>query len=291
MVSQTHSLAFLKRVLNSLLPRFLISGARNENNTNKAPKQTRFTRLDGLRGVAAFVVFTSHTLYGYDNIIFYGDGAPDHIAEQCGIDIDANRYNDRSRFMQLPFIRLLYAGSPAVAIFFIISGFVLTQKPLRLAREQRWDDLLISLSSAAFRRPFRLLLMLTVATFNTMILTHWDLFDGGVHDETCLVPVFEPAYPVARNFLRQLLDWLLVVWRIINVWDWSLYHPAYDYHLWTISTELRASMAIFLVTLAFCRLRSGVRLAILSILIPYSLIWIRWDMGLFLSGMLFTKTS
>ena len=236
MVPANRVLALLKKTLITLLPSFLILDTVNGNNsTYKHAPQTsrkiRYTSLDGLRGVAAFIVFTFHILYAYDNSVFFGNGVPYNIAEQCGIDIDAARYNGRFRFLQLPFLRLFYAGSPAVAMFFIISGFVLTQKPLRLAREQQWDNLLISLCSATFRRPFRLLLPLMVATFITMILTHLQLFDHGIHDEASLVPVFEPSYPVAQSFLTQFLDWLRVLWRVSNVWDWSLYHPAYDYHL------------------------------------------------------------
>ncbi len=263
----------------------------------KVIHQARVTSLDGLRGVAALSVATHHIVYAHSNAIWFGNGVPYRQARYCGnMDVEAlhdikeEQYNQRSRLLQLPFVRILAMSSAAVAIFFIISGYVLTKRPLRLARDQRWDSVLAALSSATFRRPLRLFPPLLVATFLNMLLTYMGLMDKGLGSED-LWTAYEPATPVASNLPTQFVHWLHVVWRSLNVWDWSSYYPPYDPHLWTISAEFRASMVLFLVTVMLCRLKSRVRLALVCLSIVYSVFWFRWDMALFLSGMLFAETS
>ncbi|KAI9712489.1 MAG: hypothetical protein M1812_006905 [Candelaria pacifica] len=297
MASTLQSIKLTSKAGLNLLPSFLIWESSNDQSVDSSPgaevfHKTRYTSLDGLRGVAAFCVFTYHTIYAYDVAIFFGNGVSYSTASSCyEWGINEKQYNQRSRLLQLPLIRILVMGPSAVAMFFIISGFVLTQRPLRLARDQQWDSVLNTLSSATFRRPLRLFLPLFVATFVSMLLTYLNLMDNGLDKEDCMTYTHEPAVHVARHFSAQFVHWLQVVWQSLNVWDWSLYMPPYDHHLWTISVEFRASMALFLATLMLCRLRSWVRLLIVCLSIAYSVLWFRWDMALFLCGMFFAETS
>lgn len=87
-----------------LLPSFVSSYFRP--NTTARPKPLHDTAyLDGLRGVAAFIVYLHHTqiMYSFDSLYGYGavEGA-NHI-------------------LQLPFFKLLNAGPASVALFFVIS--------------------------------------------------------------------------------------------------------------------------------------------------------------------------
>ncbi|KAI9746778.1 MAG: hypothetical protein M1835_002432, partial [Candelina submexicana] len=231
-------------------------------------------------------------MYAFDNAVWFGNGVSHKTASMCEeIAIDEERYNQRSRLLQLPPFRILAMGPAAVAIFFIISGFVLTQRPLRLARGQQWEEVSHTLSSSIIRRPIRLFLPLFIATFISMLLTYMNLMDNGIDDEYCLVTILEPTAPAAVNFPLQIAQWLRVVWQSLNVWDWSVYFPPYDHHLWTISTEFRGSMALFFATLMLCRLKSWARLTLVCLSIIYSVIWLRWDMALFLFGFLFAETS
>ncbi|KAA8573717.1 hypothetical protein EYC84_005286 [Monilinia fructicola] len=83
--------------------------------------------LDGLRGVASLLVFFCH--FTEENIPF--------MVPSYGLPIDDPV---PSSFMQLPFFRVLYSGRPMVHIFFVISGFVLSLKPLKLARAHNYAD-------------------------------------------------------------------------------------------------------------------------------------------------------
>ena len=75
------------KILLFLAPSFLTSSAKN-------PNLHPTSWLDGLRGVAAFIVFLSHFILGW----FPGTFA--------GFYSTPNAHN----FFQLPFIRILYAG-------------------------------------------------------------------------------------------------------------------------------------------------------------------------------------
>lgn len=92
----------------TLLPSFVTSYFRP--NSTARPKRLHDTAyLDGLRGVAAFIVYLHHTQmqYNYESLYGYGSIAgADHI-------------------LQLPFFKLLNAGPGAVALFFLISVGVL----------------------------------------------------------------------------------------------------------------------------------------------------------------------
>lgn len=287
-----------KNVLVSLLPTFLVPISwkrpqdRGSTSAESSKRSFRYTRLDGLRGLASLGVVFMHTLYGYSETGLYGDGISyETIAAHCSIHISRARWDSRSHLLQLPFIRILYNGPAGVAIFFIISGFVLTQGPLRYARQREWERALGSLSSATFRRPFRLYLPLIIGTFITMILTYFNVMDRGLHDKDCMVGFFEEPCPVFSTFFAQVNHWLKSFLLSINVWNWRPYDNPYDFHLWTISSELRGSLAIFTVTLATCRLRIKPKLLSICLLIVYCYVWIRWEMCLFLSGMLFAETS
>lgn len=63
-----------------------------------------------------------------------------------------------------------------VAIFFILSGYVLSYKPLQLAREGDTRALYDNLSSAAFRRTPRLFLPIVPAMFGTAVAIYFTCY-------------------------------------------------------------------------------------------------------------------
>lgn len=88
----------------TLLPSFVSSYFRP--NPTSRPKRLHDTAyLDGLRGVAAFVVYLHHTHMMYSMESLYGYGSKPGA----------------THILQLPFVRLVNAGPAAVALFFLIS--------------------------------------------------------------------------------------------------------------------------------------------------------------------------
>src|SRR6478672_4372173 len=88
--------------------------------------QTRVTQLDGLRGIAALVVIACHllsTLPGIGNVVFDDRSAPLDAAGHWAV------------FSPL---HVLWNGTPAVHVFFVLSGFVLILPFTRGDKATRW---------------------------------------------------------------------------------------------------------------------------------------------------------
>ena len=131
--------------------------------------------LDGLRGFAAFMVFLHHNqLWAHD---IHGNSV---FENSFG-------YQGRHYFAALPFVRHFFSGGHfAVAIFFVISGYVLSVKSL--SSIQRGQHLVSadSIGSALFRRWIRLYLPLISVTLSWVVFRHWtDIYvDFGERKET-----------------------------------------------------------------------------------------------------------
>jgi peptidoglycan/LPS O-acetylase OafA/YrhL len=103
-------------------------------------KQLPYTAaLDGLRGIAAYTVLSYHFF------LFFYDMNHGYIPN-----------SEHARFFNLPIIKAASNGLASVAIFFIISGYALSYKSLKLARTQSWQKIHYTLCSSVFRRFLRL---------------------------------------------------------------------------------------------------------------------------------------
>ncbi|QDS68739.1 hypothetical protein FKW77_004598 [Venturia effusa] len=226
--------------------------------------------LDGMRGIAAFLVYIRHFAAATHPDIQYGWGT-----------------NGRHRnFIHLPFIRLLTAGPAMVALFFIISGYALSLGPLKAIQHQSADAGLVRLSSATFRRAARLFLPGVVSTFIVMLCISLGLYGKGRASMTLEdMPGFhEPQPPLAnREALGfQFNLWLLWTWRWFNVWN-PINH-VYDVHLWTLPVEFRSSMVLFMALVAFARTRPQIRLTMLFGCVVYCHYTNAWESWLFFAG-------
>ena len=76
----------------------------------------KITYLNGLRGVAAFIVVFHHFIYAFYPALFLGFGAQLHLKTGEEVFFSGSIFN------------LLYNGNFAVCIFFVLSGFVLSHK-------------------------------------------------------------------------------------------------------------------------------------------------------------------
>jgi peptidoglycan/LPS O-acetylase OafA/YrhL len=63
-----------------------------------------------------------------------------------------------------------------VSVFFVISGYVLSYKAIRLMRAAQYPELLGSLASSVFRRGMRLFLLITASTFISMLFCYWSWY-------------------------------------------------------------------------------------------------------------------
>ncbi|ROW05060.1 hypothetical protein VSDG_00633 [Cytospora chrysosperma] len=137
----------------------------DEKPTDPGRERDKIRCLDGLRGIACFLVFNYHFLWPWTPLIMLGYGAR-----------VPNSPEPFTEWASLPILCLLHRGRPMVAIFFAISGYVLCRHMLRLMYQRRLDDVYKRLASAVFRRVFRLYIPPTVSMFLVALLAQMGAF-------------------------------------------------------------------------------------------------------------------
>ncbi|KAK1656622.1 acyltransferase 3, partial [Colletotrichum godetiae] len=227
--------------------------------------------LDGLRGVAAFVVYIFHYSYLWFPDLRWGYGVEDH-----------------HMFWQMPIIRALHSGRASVTVFFVISGFVLTLKTLTMIHNRKVDQALSVLAGSAFRRPLRLYLPIFASTFIIALLVYWGNY---MRD-----PSGAPIPPRGQTLTEQLRHWF---WSSINLSNpfrpiinrENMGGSEYDGHLWTIPVEFKGSLLVFFLLLIFARTKRWIHL----VGVMGTAFWLvrigDWDQSLFCIGLLLAEIS
>lgn len=224
--------------------------------------------LDGLRGLAAVMVFQHHIFVWLGSILndhFHGFG-------------EAGRYY----FISLPGIRLVYSGGgAAVSIFFILSGFVLAQNLLRLHQAGEKRQFHSALVSAVVRRPFRLYLPCWIIGLICAFVKH--------------VPCFYDAFnqwgsatePDLTTELRRYVFDTLAYFQPFR--DHDFYAGAYTYGvvMWTIPIELKGSMLMYAIVavMHWLDLQPAFLIGLLSTSTAVLFMTGWWTMGCFLAGL------
>ncbi|KAH6649870.1 acyltransferase family-domain-containing protein [Chaetomium tenue] len=320
--------ALLRRTLFFLLPSFvqpLFSRQRHHHHKNNPPLPPRPTApqpgptayLDGMRGLAALIVFFCHFLYTSFAIApGYGSGSGTTAATTTPTANNnhsnpPNPPNHHHHLPLLPFIRLLFSGPPMVCVFFIISGYALSLRPLTRAatttttQSTGTTSALTALTSLIFRRFPRLFLP---AFASTLLITL--LVASGMYERTRAVAA-NPA--LLRNVREPHVGFdvndngggggggsvlVLAVWawagemaRFVHVWDWREFggSTVLDVHLWTVPVEFRCSMVLFLTLAGTLGLRRGWRLGVVGGLAVFVYCSKRWEMVLFYAGLVLAE--
>lgn len=243
--------------LQTLLPSFVADAIWPDHKSPLATHKLHPTSyLDGLRGLAAMIVFVCH----------YTEENHQYLCPSYGLNVDGI-----SSFVQLPFFRVIYSGRPMVHIFFVISGFVLSYKPLKAIRARDLEKCYAALASSTFRRPFRLFGPCVVSTAIIGVLIQMGL----------MYKPFEHHYTQIWAWVDALFHGITWPW----AWDFDL-RPAFDIHLWSIPIEFAHSMLLFLTILGISRLRAQVRTIAMYCLLVYAVLCGKWAAMEFFGGMI-----
>ncbi|KXH38096.1 acyltransferase [Colletotrichum simmondsii] len=226
--------------------------------------------LDGLRGLAAFFVVCHHwslcTMTGEVRRGFMSDDTP--------------------LFLQIPILRLALSGLSNVCVFFVISGYALSYKPMKLIKQKKAAEFAVATASSAFRRYIRLFLPTMITSLTVAGLAYFKLFE--------LEPIPGPAVsmfrpPALDNVWDQIVGWWghfsLLSDPIAKNIERGRGFP-YQPQLWTIPVEFDGSLVIFLAHIAFYRVRPSVRIFFLVCLLVYTIHSCYWQFFLFFSGLL-----
>jgi peptidoglycan/LPS O-acetylase OafA/YrhL len=186
-------------------------------------------------------------------------------------------------FVQLPLVRLVYSGGFMVKVFFVLSGYVLSIKPLQLIRQENNAALMDNLSSAVFRRAFRLYLPTAAA----VLLTHLVL-QSGYHGSTTVGVEF--VTPKSSLGIALADAWRNII-MLINPFRWDHEQPPFYNHLWTIPIEFRGSLVIFILLLGLAQVKTWVRITVLLLLLSLTYIIRLWEISIFVCGIILAESA
>lgn len=224
------------------------------------------TFLDGLRGLAALFVCIQHFIGSFDaNVHEHGFG--EH----------GNYY-----LASLPFLRIVFSGgSAAVAIFFVLSGYVLSKSPVTQFQDGERHTCGMSLASAVVRRPIRLYVPTLGVTLAVALLMHAPL---GV------VPELSWALPKDTVF-AEMTDWLIESIKFFNPFQTHGSNRAwfrYSLVVWTIPIELKGSMLVYasIAIHIFTGSTLSLSLSLQAITVIVLLHLGKWTMACFIAGLI-----
>ncbi|KAI0433535.1 hypothetical protein F5Y09DRAFT_298693 [Xylaria sp. FL1042] len=242
----------------------------------RLPKTMSTTYLNGIRGLACWIVFNEHmTMDKYRDFIFKPYGA-------------VNDGKKLDHFIQLPFVRALIAGKGMVCVFFVLSGFVLSysslrkindpDRPKRQEKTGNHDDLLTSVSSMTLRRAIRLFGPLLALAFITAFVTYY-------------VPWGEMDHKAPNIFVHLYKFWLSAV-TVMDPYHWPRLRPLPRHfgQAWTLGVEYRLSLVMFLMIATTATLSTVGRKAIIIFVAGWSVYCSRrWDVACAMGGMLLAE--
>lgn len=212
--------------------------------------------LDALRGYAAWIVFMFHTFNTYD-----------------------------PSWRLQPFVSIIFAGNGMVALFFVISGYVLSYRLLQHIRNRAAVPVLESLVSSLFRRYLRLYGSCVLSLVIVFIMVRLRLYDGSGE-------LYIPS------FFGQLGDFCLNTFFFINpfaevkgYFTNEVFVSKYLGPMWTIPVEFRGSVIIFVFLAAVCKLSTRSRMLLTWVIIIASYGWTDVYVAEFFLGMFVADLS
>lgn len=189
----------------------------------------KYKNLDGLRGLAALVVVMWHYTLGFLPSLS-GNKAARHVAHE-------------SLFATTP-LHILFAGSSAVTLFFVLSGFVLSVKFFGS------KDTSI-LTSSALRRYSRLMF----PALGSIVITYFILRFGLSYVRTTQSITGSGWLGTLWNFPISFFG---AVWQGIYTIFFGDFNTntSYNFNLWTMHYELFGSFIVFMVMAIFGKLKN-----------------------------------
>ncbi|KAI1077157.1 acyltransferase 3 [Whalleya microplaca] len=169
-------------------------------------------------------------------------------------------------------------------VFFVISGYALSYKPLRLLRQDNHDAAYRTVASSFFRRHPRLFIPAVALSAPAILITYFGFNGNGEGMPGAAVVTLNP--PQLDTIWQQCLDFVREVMHMCDIFTGNASNWPYNNVLWTLPMEFRSSLVIFGMLLALSQLQSGMRLLIILCVVLYSLFYAHWPELLFVGGML-----
>lgn len=226
---------------------------------------TPTTYLDGVRGVASFIVYIFHVNPGMGFREIYPH-----------MDL-------------VPFLGAFWQGPSAVAIFLVVSGFAISCKPVRQIRQGDAVGFANTMASSVFRRWPRLYLPVFAVALFQALLAYAGLDQ---HQMGWFPPNLpQPSFAAQLTHMFNGLVWFANPLRAItNHGDPYSLKTGLDGTPWTLPFEFLGSMVVFLTLIATSRMTSRVRIIAVALFAVLCYHYMYWDIFLFLAGLLLAET-
>lgn len=255
-----HPLALARGLKSALTPSFKT----DDSSSSKPLRPTAY--LDGLRGWAAFLVYWHHHNLWAHSFVLGRSG-----------DILENAWGYKGNYHLATFYgtRLFFTGGHlAVAIFYVISGYVLTISSLHFIHAKQPARVGDIVASALFRRWFRLYIPLIVTTF--VYVTSWHVLG-----------LWTPQATPKATYADEVWNWYVEFKNFSFVFKEGSLWPSYNGHLWSIPLEMRGSIVTYVAALTLARARTRARL-LCEVALVYYFMYVcdAWYAAAFMSGML-----
>lgn len=204
------------------------------------PPSSRITSLDGLRGIAAFIVVVSHLIAGFFPALFFGAEGNAGAAIQDAI-------------AKSPLF-VAYSGTFAVYVFFVLSGFVIASSASRTT---------CGLPLLVAARYLRLTVPVLVSVCCAFVLAR--LFPGAPQRASQLVGHWWLGFmyqPLGVSFNAALREAFFTIY-----WTGLSY---FNNVLWTMRIEFAGSVAIYALYLSVSKSIRVPMLALLALLLCFA---------------------
>ncbi|KAJ5628509.1 hypothetical protein N7490_010737 [Penicillium lividum] len=183
--------------------------------------------IDGLRGIASFLVVMTHLARAWDYDLF---------SPRDDVDVPP-------RILQWPVLRIPWQGRLGVTIFAFLTGYVCALKPMKQARNSDHLGSFTSVAKSAWRRPPRLIFPATIALIISWVMAQCGAFIAANRSDCWWCRYASPDLEDSlwKEFKRLFENFLGV---------WTTGYMAYDDHQWALLPLLKASMLVYVMICA-----------------------------------------
>jgi len=175
----------------------------------------------------------------------------------------SNSAKESPLLFQLPFFRLCVGGRSAVALFFLITGYVNAIGPIAKARAGNHEAAFAGIARSSLARSGRLILPTMVATFFSWFLANINAYHMTKHvDSTWIRQGWHRQEPTLWAALKSVVH--------AEVETWTRGWNEYDGTQWTLILFLEGSMMVYMTMMATALVKPRARKLIIGILWVYA---------------------
>lgn len=185
------------------------------------------TTHQGLRGIAAVLVATSHICLSFFENVAYNPREGE---------------DKRGSIFHLPILRLPSTGAPWLAMFFLLTGYVNAYKPIKQARNNEASAAFAGLASSTFRRPWRLFLPTTIMTLISWCMMRLGFYTSARRCASGWITDTTPPY--IPDIWASIID---LFQNLLSTWHTGVNN--YDKNQWCIKLFLAGSIMLYITLL------------------------------------------